>query len=79
MSWTPPSRKTARYALRELLRDSSDHLLLLTATPHKGDPANFSLFLQLALSPARIHLNKPSPATSFRRHEAQRRDEVRTA
>ena len=24
-----------------------DHLLLLTATPHKGDPANFSLFLQL--------------------------------
>ena len=29
MSWTPPSRKTARYALGELLRDSSDHLLLL--------------------------------------------------
>src|SRR5271157_3338685 len=47
MSWTPPSRKTSRYALGELLRDSSDHLLLLTATPHKGDPANFSLFLQL--------------------------------
>ena len=47
MSWTPPSRKTARYALGELLRDSSDHLLLLTATPHKGDPVNFSLFLQL--------------------------------
>lgn len=47
MSWSPPSRKTARYALGELLRDSSDHLLLLTATPHKGDPTNFSLFLQL--------------------------------
>lgn len=47
MSWTPPSRKTARYALGEMLRDSSDHLLLLTATPHKGDPENFSLFLQL--------------------------------
>ncbi len=47
MSWTPPSRKTARYALGELLRDTSDHLLLLTATPHKGDPTNFSLFLQL--------------------------------
>ena len=47
MSWTPPSRKTARYALGELLRDSSDHLLLLTATPHKGDPENFNLFLQL--------------------------------
>jgi superfamily II DNA or RNA helicase len=47
MSWTPPSRKTARYALGELLRDSTDHLLLLTATPHKGDPVNFTLFLQL--------------------------------
>jgi superfamily II DNA or RNA helicase len=47
MSWTPPSRKTARYALGELLRDTCDHLLLLTATPHKGDPDNFSLFLQL--------------------------------
>ncbi len=47
MSWTPPARKTARYALGELLRDSSDHILLLTATPHKGDPVNFSLFLQL--------------------------------
>jgi len=47
MSWTPPARKTARYALGELLRDISDHILLLTATPHKGDPVNFSLFLQL--------------------------------
>src|SRR3989449_5696427 len=47
MSWTPPSRKTARYALGELLRDTSDHFLMLTATPHKGDPVNFSLFLQL--------------------------------
>ncbi|MFC1826288.1 DEAD/DEAH box helicase, partial [Thermodesulfobacteriota bacterium] len=44
MSWSPPARKTARYALGELLRDSSDHYLLLTATPHKGDPKNFSLF-----------------------------------
>ncbi|MGH7915875.1 MAG: helicase-related protein [Candidatus Binataceae bacterium] len=47
MSWTPPARKTARYALGEMLRDSSDHILLLTATPHKGDPENFSRFLQL--------------------------------
>lgn len=47
MSWSPPARKTARYALGELLRDSTDHLLLLTATPHKGEPENFSLFLQL--------------------------------
>jgi superfamily II DNA or RNA helicase len=47
LSWTPPSRKTARYGLGELLRDTTDHFLLLTATPHKGDPVNFSLFLQL--------------------------------
>jgi superfamily II DNA or RNA helicase len=47
LSWSPPSRKTARYALGELLRDISDHMLLLTATPHKGDPDNFTLFLQL--------------------------------
>jgi superfamily II DNA or RNA helicase len=47
MSWSPPARKTARYALGELLRDSSNHILLLTATPHKGDPQNFTLFLQL--------------------------------
>jgi len=47
MSWTPPSRKTARYALGEILRDNSDHILMLTATPHKGDPENFTLFLQL--------------------------------
>lgn len=47
MSWTPPARKTARYALGELVRDTADHLLMLTATPHKGDAANFTLFLQL--------------------------------
>ena len=47
MSWSPPSKKTERYALGELLRDTTDHLLLLTATPHKGDPENFNLFLQL--------------------------------
>jgi hypothetical protein len=31
----------------ELLRDSSNHILLLTATPHKGDPENFTLLLLL--------------------------------
>jgi superfamily II DNA or RNA helicase len=42
-----PDSKTERYQLGELLRDSSDHILLLTATPHRGDPANFTMFLQL--------------------------------
>jgi len=47
MSAFDPEHKTLRYRLGELLRDSSDHLLLLTATPHKGDPVNFTFFLQL--------------------------------
>ena len=47
MSASDETHKTARYRLGELLRDAADHLLLLTATPHKGDPGNFSLFLQL--------------------------------
>lgn len=47
MSAADESHKSLRYRLGELLRDISDHLLLLTATPHKGDPVNFSLFLQL--------------------------------
>jgi superfamily II DNA or RNA helicase len=47
MSASDPEHKTLRYRLGELIRDTSDHLLLLTATPHKGDPINFSFFLQL--------------------------------
>src|SRR6266436_2707321 len=47
MSAADESHKSLRYRLGELLRDISDHMLLLTATPHKGDPQNFSLFLQL--------------------------------
>lgn len=39
--------KTARYQLGEYLRDITDHLILLTATPHKGDQENFTYFLQL--------------------------------
>ena len=47
MSARDETHKSQRYRLGELLRDSSDHILLLTATPHKGDPQNFTLFLQL--------------------------------
>lgn len=47
MSAADETHKSLRYKLSELLRDRSDHMLLLTATPHKGDPENFSLFLQL--------------------------------
>jgi superfamily II DNA or RNA helicase len=39
--------KTARYEFGEFLRGRTDHLLFLTATPHKGDPDNFALLFQL--------------------------------
>ena len=39
--------KTQRYRLGEALSAISDNLLFLTATPHKGDPANFRLLLDL--------------------------------
>ena len=39
--------KTSRYRLGETLSRISTHLLFLTATPHKGDPENFRLFLDL--------------------------------
>ncbi len=47
MSARDETHKSQRYRLGELLRDSADNVLLLTATPHKGDPHNFTLFLQL--------------------------------
>ncbi|AEH51465.1 helicase-related protein [Pseudothermotoga thermarum] len=41
------TEKTQRYKLGEILSKTSNHLLFLTATPHKGDPDNFRLFLDL--------------------------------
>ena len=39
--------KKLAYKLGERLSQRTDHYLLMTATPHKGDPQNFSLFLRL--------------------------------
>ena len=41
------TEKTKRYQLGECLSNSTTHLLFLTATPHRGDPENFRLFLDL--------------------------------
>lgn len=41
------TNKTERYRLGELLSSRSQSLLFLTATPHRGDPENFRLFLNL--------------------------------
>lgn len=40
-------KTTLAYRLGEELFPKSDHLLLMTATPHKGDAANFRKFLEL--------------------------------
>lgn len=40
-------KKTLAYKLGEALSAMTDHYLLMTATPHKGDPDNFCLFLEL--------------------------------
>jgi len=41
--------RTQRYRLGEVLSKITHHLLFLTATPHKGDPENFRLFLDLLM------------------------------
>lgn len=47
MSAYSTDKKTLAYQLGEQLGDMTDHYLLMTATPHKGDPENFCLFLSL--------------------------------
>ena len=47
MSAYSSDKKTLAYQLGEALSDMTDHYLLMTATPHKGDPKNFCLFLEL--------------------------------
>lgn len=44
-------KKTKRYQLVDLLAKQTRYLLLMTATPHRGDPENFRYLLQL-LDPA---------------------------
>ena len=47
MSAYADDKKTLAYRLGESLSDMTDHYLLMTATPHKGDPENFCRFLAL--------------------------------
>ena len=47
MSAYAGDKKTLAFELGEKLSEMTDHFLLMTATPHKGDPANFRLFLSL--------------------------------
>jgi len=47
MSASSADHKTLAYTLGENLSTMTDHFLLMTATPHKGDPEHFCLFLRL--------------------------------
>jgi SNF2 family DNA or RNA helicase len=54
MSAYSTDKKTLAYQLGESLSQMTDHFLLMTATPHKGDPENFCLFRH------DLHLERPS-------------------
>ena len=47
MSAYSEDKKTLAFQLGEALSQRTDHFLMMTATPHKGDPENFRLFLSL--------------------------------
>ncbi|MCL6596914.1 MAG: DEAD/DEAH box helicase family protein [Firmicutes bacterium] len=47
MSAQDRDHPTLAYRIGQALSDMTDHLLLMTATPHKGDPVHFCLFLEL--------------------------------
>src|SRR5690606_40938363 len=50
------------------LSQRTDHFLLMTATPHKGDPENFRLFLSLL--DRDVYGDVKSLEEAMRRHEA---------
>lgn len=47
MSAYSPTKKSLAYRLGEWLSEMTDHYLLMTTTPHRGDPQNYTLFLSL--------------------------------
>src|SRR5947207_2408234 len=68
MSAYAEDKKTLAYRLGESLSTMTDHYLLMTATPHKGDPDNFCLFL--ALLDRDVYGNVKSLEEAMRRNHA---------
>ena len=68
MSAYSSDKKTLAYELGEKLSEMTDHYLLMTATPHKGDPENFRLFLQLL--DRDVYGDVASIDEAIRKHEA---------
>lgn len=68
MSAYSSDKKTLAFQLGEALSQRTDHLLLMTATPHKGDPENFRLFLSLLDKD--VYGDVKSLEEAMRRHSA---------
>ncbi|HEV2970537.1 MAG TPA: DUF3883 domain-containing protein [Pirellulales bacterium] len=68
MSARSEDHKTYAYRLGENLSKMTDHFLLMTATPHKGDPEHFRRFLAL-LDPD-VYGSIESLQQAMRDHEA---------
>jgi len=68
MSAYSTDKKTLAYQLGEALSERTDHYLLMTATPHKGDPDNFCLFLSLL--DRDVYGDVQSLDEAMKRHEA---------
>ena len=68
MSAYSSDKKTLAFQLGEALSQRTDHFLLMTATPHKGDPENFRLFLSLL--DRDVYGDVKSLEQAMRRHQA---------
>jgi superfamily II DNA or RNA helicase len=68
MSAYSEDKKTLAFQIGEALSKRTDHFLMMTATPHKGDPDNFRLFLSL-LDPD-VYGDIKSLEEAMRRHSA---------
>src|SRR5579871_2641286 len=68
MSAAGEERKTLAYQLGEALSEMTDHYLLMTATPHKGDPDHFRLFLRLLDED--VYADIKSLEAAMQQHEA---------
>src|SRR6202051_3478565 len=68
MSAYSADKKTLAYQLGEALSERTDHYLLMTATPHKGDPENFCLFL--GLLDKDVYGDVQSLEEAMKRHDA---------
>ncbi len=69
-------QKTQAYELGEVLARHTTHFLLMTATPHKGDPENYRLLLALLdprQSEALAHASGPNPLVLRRTKEEMRK------